>query len=339
MPAFAVPILVRGTGGAVPDRRLTNARLIAELGLDTTDDWIRAHIGVEARHWISAGEGTSDLAAAAGRRALDAAGLAPTDLARIVVATSSGDWPTPATACAVQAKLGAACPAEDKLAACAGFLFALDHGARLVATGVRPVLVVGADAKSRFLDLRDRLTCSIFGDGAGAAVLDAGADGDAGRGILDVELWTDGTRAEDIYVPAGGSRMPATADTVARGLHGTRIADGRRAFGEAVELQARFSRALLARQGLAVADVAWYLPHQANRRIVESAAAELGVPLERTLQNVDRYGNTVAAGIPLALDELARSGRLADGDLVLLSVVGAGFTGGAALLRHRGTAR
>jgi len=347
MPVVLPPslrILVLGTGSAVPARRLTNAALIKELGLDTTDAWIREHIGVEARHWVADGEATSDLAAAAGRRCLEAAGRAASDVARIVVATSSGDWPTPATACAVQAKLGASCPAEDKVAACAGFLFALDHAARLVATGVGPVLVIGADAKSRFLDRTDRLTCSIFGDGAGAALIGPGAaDGtalEAARdGLLAIELWTDGTRAEDIHVPAGGSRMPASPETVRDHLHGTRIKDGRTAFREAVELQSRFAHTVLDRAELTLDDVAWFVPHQANRRIVEATADALGIARERTLVNVDRFGNTVAAGLPMGLDELARDGRLRDGDVVLLSAVGAGFTGGAAVYRHRGAGR
>lgn len=329
-------IQILGSGGAVPARRLTNAALIAELKLDTTPEWIQSHIGVEARHWVAAGEATSDLALRAARGALQAAGVEPARLGRILLATSSGDWPTPATACAVQAALGAKCPVEDKLAACAGFLYALDHGLRLVATGISPVLVIGADAKSRFLDYGDRLTCSIFGDGAGAVVL--GPSEEPNCGFLEVELWADGSRAEDIFVPAGGSRLPASNQTVLARLHGTRIRDGRRAFQEAVELQAGLASTVLERAGLSSADVDWYIPHQANLRIVRAAAERIGVAPERTLCNVANYGNTVAAGIPLALDALLREGRVRAGQLLLMTVVGAGFTGAAVLYRFAGRA-
>ncbi|HTE04637.1 MAG TPA: ketoacyl-ACP synthase III [Planctomycetota bacterium] len=324
-------IALLGTGRFVPGAPIGNRELIARLALDTTDGWIREHIGVESRHWAPPELATSDLATEAARLALAAAGVRADELGAVVLGTSSGDHPTPGTACLVQHALGARCPAVDVAAACAGFLFALDHGARLVATGVSPVLVIGADCKSRFLDLTDRLTCSIFGDGAGAAVL--GAAPDRTRGVLDSELWTDGSHARDIHVPAGGSRLPATAQTVAARLHGTRLRDARAAFGEAVALQARFARQLVARHGLKLADIAWLIPHQANRHIVAAVARELGFPDGRTLLNVDRCGNTVAAGVPMALDELLRSGRAAPGDRILLTCVGAGFTGGATLLR------
>jgi len=324
-------IALLGTGRCVPGPPISNAELIARLSLQTTDAWIRAHIGVETRHWAPPELATSDLAVQAGRAALLSAGVRADELGAIVLGTSSGDVPTPATACLVQHALGARCPASDELAACAGFLFALDHGARLVATGVSPVLVLGADCKSRFLDLTDRLTCSIFGDGAGAAVL--GASDDRTRGVLDSELWTDGSHAADIQVPAGGSRRPASHQTVDEHLHGTRLRDAREVFGEAVALQSRFAREMTARHGLTMADIAWLIPHQANRNIVEATARALDFPLERTLLNVDRCGNTVAAGVPMALDELLRSGRAQAGDRILLVCVGAGFTGGATLLR------
>jgi 3-oxoacyl-[acyl-carrier-protein] synthase-3 len=328
---LACGVRIAGTGSALPDRVLDNRELIELLGLETTDAWIQEHIGVERRGWADPSQATSDLAVAAGRRALEAAGVGAGELARIVLATSSGDWPTPATACAVQSQLGARCAAEDKLAACAGFLFALDHGARLVSTGESPVLVIGADTKSRFLDRRDRLTCSIFGDAAGAAVLVA--DADRSRGILDSELWTDGAHAEAIHVPAGGSRLPASAETVAAGLHGTRIVDAAAAKLAAVELQRRFALALLARQSLDARDVDWFIPHQANQRIVEATADALGFSRQRTLSNVRTCGNTVAAGLAMGLDELLRERRLERGQRVLLTCVGAGFTGGALLLR------
>ncbi|MGQ0552597.1 MAG: 3-oxoacyl-ACP synthase III family protein [Planctomycetota bacterium] len=322
-------IMLAGTGRFLPGPPLDNSALIARLGLDTTDAWIRAHIGVIQRHWAPPELATSDLATQAARAALQAAGLTGADLRHIVLGTSSGDFPTPATACLVQHALAARCPAHDVLAACAGFLYALDAGARLVATGLAPVLVLGADCKSRFLDLSDRLTCSIFGDGAGAAVL---CQGGPGLRLIDSLLWADGAQARSIHVPAGGSRQPASAATVAAGLHGTRIADARGAFQEAVSLQAGLARTLLQRNELGPASIDWLISHQANRRIVEATAEALGVPRERAPMIVEHCGNTVAAGLPIALDELVRSGSLSAGQRLLLVSVGAGFTGGAALL-------
>jgi 3-oxoacyl-[acyl-carrier-protein] synthase-3 len=326
-----VSVVIAGTGHYVPAQVWTNDDLVGRFGLDSTDEWIRSHVGVVERRWAADGEATSDLAVEAGRRALEAAGVPPGDLARIVLGTSSGDWPSPATACAVQHRLGARCPAEDKVAACSGFLFGLDHGARLVATGDAPVLIIGADCKSRFIDRSDRRTCPIFADGAGAVVLVASEE--AGRGVLDMELYSDGAGAENVCVPAGGSRLPASEETVRQGLHGTKMKDGRDVFQNAILGMTLFARAVLDRQGLTAAEVDWMVPHQANRFIIERVAAALGVPLEKTVINIDRYGNTVAATIPIALDELVRSGRVRRGDRILFVCAGAGYTGGALLYR------
>lgn len=326
-----VSAVIAGTGHYVPEQVLTNDELIRRFGLETTDEWIRAHVGILERRWAAPEQATSDLAALAGRRALEAAGIDAGDLQRLILATSSGDWPSPATACAVQHKIGARCPAEDKVAACSGFLFGLDHGARLVSTGEHPVLLIGADTKSRFIDTHDRRLCPIFADGAGAVVLVASDDLD--RGVLDVELYSDGAGAEKVWVPAGGSRLPASEQTVRERLHSTRMVDGRDVFQNAVMGMTFFARNLLDRQGLTPADIDWLIPHQANRYIIEAVAKLLDIPLERTYINIARYGNTVAATLPIALDELVRAGRIHAGQRILFVSAGAGYTGGAVLYR------
>lgn len=322
---------ILGTGHFVPSRVVTNDELIRTHALATTDEWIRTHVGVAERRWVEPGQATSDLATEAARRALASAGVGADALRRILLATSSGDFPTPATACVVQHRLGARCPAEDKVAACAGFLFGLDHAARLVATGTSPVLLIGADVKSAFLDKTDRVTCPIFGDGAGAVVVGAATEPD--QGLLDVELFTDGEGAENLCVPAGGSRLPASAATVEANLHTTRMKNGRDVFQNAAMGMTLFSRAVLERQGLRAGDVDWVIAHQANRFILEKVAEALEIPLEKVAFNIEKYGNTVAATLPILLDEWSRAGKLRRGQLVLLLTAGAGYTGGAALYR------
>ncbi len=329
MWGFPARVVIAGTGHYVPEHVVTNKDLIARFGLDTTDEWLRSHVGVVERRWAAPHQATSDLAIEAGRRALAAAGLEATDLKRIVLATVSGDWISPASACVVQRELGATCPAEDKVAACAGFLFALDHGARLVATGESPVLVIGADTRSRFLDFKDRVTCPIFGDGAGAVVLTGSEE--RGRGLVDIELWTDGSGADMVGVFAGGSRLPASEQTVRENRHVLVIKDGRGVYDKGPGEMVRRARSLLGRHNLTPRDIDWLVVHQANRSMIERAAKLLEIDPERVPINIDRVGNTVAGTVPILFDEMVRDGRVKPGHRILFVAIGAGYTGGAAL--------
>jgi 3-oxoacyl-[acyl-carrier-protein] synthase-3 len=312
----------------VPEGVLTNAEL--ERMVDTSDEWIRARTGIRERRLAAAGESTSDLAARAGRNALRAAGLQPEELELLIVATATPDSPVPATACHVQRKLGASgATGFDVVAGCSGFVVALmtAHGL-MVGGGLGNALVVGAEVMSSITDYTARDTCVLMGDGAGAVLLSSACEGPT---LVDHLTGMDGRGAELIEVVAGGSRRPACAGTVERGEHYLRM-HGREVFRFAVTKVPAIVRELLARNGLAPADVSLIVPHQANARILEAVARELGVGPERMAVNIDRLGNTSAASIPIALEEASRSGRLASGDHVVLVAFGAGLTWGASLL-------
>ena len=319
---------VAGWGTAVPSGVLTNADL--EARLDTSDVWIVERTGIRERRIAGPDETTATLATEAGAAAIKHADLAPGDVGCCIVATATPEQPLPATAAFVQDALGLHCGAFDVGAACAGFVYAMVVGAALAADA-GPVLVIGAETLSRIVDPDDRSTAVLFGDGAGAVVL-APSDSDGGPGLLAWDLGCDGSAAALLAVPAGGSRRPVSAATVAAGEHWLRM-EGSEVFRRAVRVVVDSARATLARAKVDVADVDVFVPHQANRRIIEAACARLGIPAERTLVNIDRYGNTSAASIPLGLAEAADSGRLGDGDLVLLSGFGAGMTWASALLR------
>ncbi|MBK8097740.1 MAG: ketoacyl-ACP synthase III [Planctomycetes bacterium] len=322
------PVAVLGTGAAVPERTLTNADLAAMV--DTSDEWIVTRTGIRERRVVS-GQATSDLAIAAGQRALEVAGLSPERLELIVVATVTPDEVCPPVACRVQAGLSARRAAGfDLSAACSGFLNALMTGHRLVAAGAfANCLVIGADVMSAMTDYRQRELCVLFGDAAGAVVLGE----PVGRGaILDHVVGLDGRGAGMITTPAGGSRRPASAATVAAGEHFLRM-NGKEVFKFAVQKLPEVVDELLVRNGLRIDDLALLVPHQANLRILEAGAKRLGLPMERVVTNVERYGNTAAGSIPLALDEAARSGRIRAGDLVALVSFGGGLSWAGTLLR------
>jgi len=319
---------IAGTGSYTPTRVMTNTEL--ERMVATSDDWIRERTGIRERHIAASGEACSDLAVQAGRRALAAAGLAASDLDLILVATCTGDYPLPATACLVQHQLGATKAAAcDLSAACCGFVYALSVADAYVRTGMRHVLVIGSEVMSAITDWSDRNTCILFGDGAGAAVVSA-SEGE--QGILSTHLRSDGSLCELITVPAGGSRTPVSEQVVAERSHFIKM-KGNETFKVAVRTLEEIARETLAANHLQVEDLDLYVPHQANMRILKAVMERLGLPLEKVMLNLERYGNTSAASIPIALDEAVRAGRVQDGSLVMLGAFGAGLTWASALIR------
>ncbi|MDR4466860.1 MAG: ketoacyl-ACP synthase III [Nitrospira sp.] len=319
---------IAGTGSYAPTRVLTNADL--EGMVATSDEWIRERTGIRERRIAATGEACSDLAVQAGKRALTAAGVAASDLDMILVATCTGDFPLPATACLVQHQLGATkAGACDLSAACCGFVYALSVADAYIKTGMRHVLVIGSEVMSAITDWTDRNTCVLFGDGAGAVVLSA-SDGE--RGILSTDLRSDGTLCELIMVPGGGSRTPPSEKVLAERLHYIKM-KGNETFKVAVRTLEDIARATLAANHVEVEDLDLYIPHQANVRILKAVMERLGLPMEKVLLNLDRYGNTSAASIPIALDEAVREGRIKDGSLVMLGAFGAGLTWASAMIR------
>lgn len=324
--------VIVGTGRALPARVVTNADL--ERRVDTSDEWIVARTGIHERRVVDgAGEATSDLAIAAARAALDRAGVAAADLDLIVVGTASPDHVLPSTACLVQAALGARrAAAFDLNAACAGFVYGLAVADQALAAGAAAhVLLIGADAYTRHLDWTDRTTCVLFGDGAGAVVLARGP------GLLGTHLGADGTRADELIIPAGGTRRPVDAGVVEARLHKIRM-NGAEVFRGAVEAMADGLVAAAARAGVAVGDLRFVFAHQANLRILRAVAARVGLPPERFWTNIARYGNTGAGSIPIALAEADANGDLRSGDVIGLTAAGAGLTWGAAIVRWGGEA-
>ncbi len=314
----------------VPPKVLTNADL--EKMVETNDEWIMQRVGIRERHIVEPGVATSDLAKEASLKAIQAAGLTPNDIDFILVATTTPDTLFPSTACVLQAKIGASKAwGYDLIAACSGFTYGLTTAAHMVASGCsRRALVVGADVMSSIIDYTDRTTCVLFGDGAGAVVLEATDDENVG--ILDFENYVDGTGGPALCMPAGGSRMPASRETVDKRMHYVKQ-DGQTVFKFAVRNMEEVCRRLLVRNKLEGSDIDLFVPHQASSRIILAAAEKLGMPREKIVINIDRFGNTTAGTIPLALNDAFEAGRLKRGDLVLLASVGAGFTVGGVLLR------
>lgn len=322
-------VVIRGTGSDLPQRELTNADL--EKLVDTTDEWIASRTGIRTRHVLAPDEATSDIATRAGRRALESAGLQPTDLDLIVVSTLTPDTLTPSAANLVQANLcrGLGIPSFDLNAACSGFLYGLQVCSALIRAGVyRRVLLIGAESMSRFMDYQDRSVCILFGDGAGAVVLE-GHDGPGG--LLEIRIGSDGGNSDLIVLPGGGSRRPASQAVVDRREQFLRM-NGNRVFKFAVQSMEQVARDTLKRVGWSMDDVTWLIAHQANRRILDAVSERLAVPAERMLINVEHTGNTSAASIPILLDESVRAGRIRPGDKVLLVAFGAGLTWGACAL-------
>jgi 3-oxoacyl-[acyl-carrier-protein] synthase III len=320
---------ISGWGTALPDQRLTNAEL--ERRVDTSDQWIVERTGIRERRVVGEGETTASLAIEAGAAAIKHAGLTPDAIDLLIVATATTEQLIPHTGAFVGDGLGIRCGSFDLNAGCAGFVYELVVGSSLLSAGnLDHVLIIGSETLSRVTDPTDRGTCILFGDGAAAMVLSAAPED--GPGLLAWDLGCDGSATGLLEIPAGGSRLPASAETVATGGHYLKMA-GQEVFRRAVRIVVESATAALQRGGVGIDDVTWFAPHQANIRIIDAAGNRLGIPAERTLVNIDRYGNTSAASIPLVLAEAADAGRLADGDLVLLSGFGAGLTWGSALLR------
>lgn len=318
---------ITGTGSYLPPRRLSNADLVAELalqGIETSDDWIVERTGIRARHFAAPGVQSSDLAVQAARNALDAAGRLPKDIDLIIVATSTPDMVFPSTACIVQNKLGAGgAAAFDVQAVCSGFIYALTIADSMIRTGVATrALVVGAEVFSRILDFKDRTTCVLFGDGAGAVVLEASDT----QGILACDLHADGKYVDILSVPGQVAGGAIVGDPFVR-------MDGQAVFKLAVGVLEDAAHAVLGKAGLTAADIDWMIPHQANIRIMQSTARKLKLPMDKVVVTVDQHGNTSAASIPLALDSAVRSGKVSVGQTLMLEGVGGGFTWGAVLLK------
>ncbi|MDE0213371.1 MAG: ketoacyl-ACP synthase III [Deltaproteobacteria bacterium] len=322
--------VILGTGSAVPSKVVTNDDL-AKI-VDTSDEWITTRTGIRERRVLEDSKATSDLALLASERALEDAGLDVGDVDAIIAGTCTPDYQFPSLGCVLEAKLGAKeVFSFDVNAACSGFLNALSVADLFIRSGrIGNALVVGSDVLSRYLDWQDRSTCILFGDAAGAAVLGPGDNGD--RGILSTRLQTDGSYAETLYIRAGGTKKPATRETVENREHSIYM-NGKEVFKVAVRSMEDISRRVLEEAGLGVEDVSLVVPHQANRRIIAALAARLDIPMDRVVVNLDRYGNTSAASVPVALDEVRRAGRIAEGDIVLLNAFGAGFAWGASVIR------
>lgn len=321
---------ISALGTFVPPRLLTNEDL--EKMVDTNHQWIMDRTGIRERHIVDKGVATSDLAVEAAKKALAERGLLPADVEVIIVATVTPDMFFPSTACLVQHKLGVkGIWGFDLSAACSAFLFALQTGTQFIATGVhKKVMVIGADVMSSIIDYKDRATCVIFGDGAGAVILEAAEDDSVG--IIDFVHEIDGSGACSLYMPGGGSLNPTTHETVDKNMHVVHQ-DGQAVFKYAVKKMAELCENILERNKLKGSDIKAFIPHQANKRIITATADRVGLDPASVIINIDRFGNTTAATIPLAMQTAREEGKLHKGDLVLLASVGAGFTVGATLLR------
>jgi 3-oxoacyl-[acyl-carrier-protein] synthase III len=319
---------ITGVAGCVPPKILTNADL--EKMVDTNDEWIRSRTGIRERHISEKGAPTSSLAVEAAKQLLQQTNTDPADIEMLVLATVTPDMMFPATACLVQDRIGATKAwGFDISAACAGFVYALTVGAQFAAAAHKKVIAIGSDTMSSILDYKDRNTCILFGDGAGAVLLEPAAEGE---GILDFEHDIDGSGGNYLYMPGGGSLNPPTHDTVDKNMHVVHQ-DGSQVFKYAVRRMADLAANLLERNGFTSDDLALVVPHQANLRIIRAMQERLGVPDSKVMVNIDRYGNTTAGTIPLGLRDAVAEGRLKKGDLVLLCAVGAGYTTGGVLLR------
>lgn len=313
---------ITGLGIAIPDRVLTNFDL--QEMVDTSDEWIRTRTGIRERRIAHQQQATSDLAVEAGRQALENAGVSPKDVDLVIVATNTPDMLLPATSCLVQDRLGALnAGAFDLLAGCTGFLYALSAGQQYISTGMlNTVLVIGAETLSRIINWKDRNTCVLFGDGAGAAVLQKVP---SDRGIIATRLGSDGSGGKFLHIPAGGSRLPASESTVRENLHYVHM-NGREVFKFAVRVMGEGAMEVLSMAGLEPEEVDYFIPHQANIRIIEAAARRVGINMDRVLVNVDRFGNTSTASIPLVLYEAVEQKKIKDGQNIVMVGFGAGLT-------------
>ncbi len=320
---------ILGTGHAYPSGVLTNADL--EKLVETNDEWITSRTGIKQRRKAADNEYTSQFAVKAGRLALERAGIDPKDIDIIICATTTPDQILPSTGCLIQRELGCDNAAGmDVFAACSGFLYGLTMVESMIRTGqIRYALVIGAEVLTKYVDYTDRATCVIFGDGAGAAVVGAVPEG---KGILATKIRSDGRYEEQLFAPGGGTKLGTSHETIDGGLHFFKM-KGNELFKVAVRSMAEISAEMLAKAGYTVADVDMVVPHQANQRITDAVASRLGVPEEKVYSNIAEHGNTSSASIPIALDECLRSGKIKEGDLVLLTAFGGGVTWGGTVIR------
>jgi 3-oxoacyl-[acyl-carrier-protein] synthase III len=323
---------IKGTGSCIPDRIVPNAYF--EKVIDTTDEWIVTRTGIQARRMIEPGQALTDLATPASESALEMAGLPPKKLDLIVIGTSTADMVSPSAACIIQHRLGAKnAVAFDVNAACPGFIYGLAVAQKFMQDGShRHVLVVGGEIVSNRIDYKDRSTCVLFGDGAGAVVLghsNGGRDGE----ILATRIYSDGDLWELLYVPGGGSRIPSSYQMLDKGLQYVKM-QGNEVFKYAIRTMADAARKIMESKKITSEEIDWFIPHQANIRIMEEVAKRLEIPMDKVIVTVHKYGNTSAASIPTALDEAIRNGKIQRGDLILTNSFGAGFTWGAALFRY-----
>lgn len=335
---FAAKII--GTGSAFPEKRMTNddvAQTLTQFGLATNDQWIRERTGIAERRISNVGnesELNSSLGARASQKALDMAGRKPEDIDQIIYATCSPDTPMPSTACWLQQKIGAhKAWVMDINAACSGFIYASVTAEQFIRSGhSKTVLVIGAEVLSHFINWQDRTICILFGDGAGAAVVER-VSARSHKRILSSYLSSDGTLSELLYVPAGGSALEVTPERYAQSLHKMRMS-GREIFKVAVRTLTECALRSLEQARIPAVKLDWFVPHQANLRIIEAVANRIGISMDKVIVNLDRYGNTSAATIPTALDEAIRDGRIQDGQTVLTDAFGAGLTAGAMVFRR-----
>ena len=320
---------ITATARYLPERTLTNFDL--EKMVDTTDEWIRSRTGIENRHIVAEGEATSDMGAQIAKQLLARSEKAAEDIDLILVATSTPDFPVVSTAALVQDKIGAANAwGFDIVAACTGFVYAMETGSKMIESGqYKNVIVIGADTMSSIIDYTDRDTCIIFGDGGGGVLLEPSENE---HGVLDSILHTDGSGSKYLTVPAGGSLHPASIDTVEKKMHYV-YQDGKTVYKFAVKNMAKVSKQILVKNGLKGEDIKLFIPHQANKRIIDAAAERCGLQKDQVFVNINRYGNTTAGTIPLAIDEAVEMNLLAEGDLLLLAAFGGGFTWGSMLIR------
>jgi 3-oxoacyl-[acyl-carrier-protein] synthase-3 len=329
-PRVPVRAKISALGTYTPPRLLTNADL--EKMVETTDEWITSRVGIRERHIVEPGQATSHMAVEAAKRCLAARGIDAAEVEVVIVATVTPDMFFPATACLVQDRLGAkGAWGFDLSAACSGFVYALQTGCKLVESGAqKKVLVIGADTMSSIIDYTDRATCVLFGDGAGAVLIEPAAEGELG--MIDFHHEIDGSGGCSLFMPAGGSLKPSSCETVEKREHYVHQ-DGQAVYKFAVRKMVEAAETVLNRNGVTAAELACFIPHQANRRIITSSAERLGLRDEQVIINIDRFGNTTAATIPLATETAIQEGKLKKGDLFLIASVGAGFTVGAALMR------
>lgn len=331
--SFEKGVKIKSVGHYLPTDIIDNKKLLENRNLPITPEWITKRVGVETRHKIADDMTNSDMATLAAKSAIEKSGINPKDIQLIILSTISPDNPSPATACAVQDKLGISeihCPSFDISAACSGFLYALDIGSRNIMTGLDNVIIISSEVRSRFVNPLDPATCSIFGDGAGAVILEPC---EKGEGLIGLEIMADGSGYKSVHIPAGGSSKPASIETVENNEHYIKMENGEKIFFEVVEGMTGYTTKFLEKCGYSLEDIDYVIPHQANLYILKEVSRRLKIPSEKMLLNLTRVGNTSSASIPIALSEFTEDNTIKSGSLVFMISAGAGHTMGLALMR------